>query len=134
MLVLALDALLVFVIGLAGGMALLLSLAIAGWVYFPLRQWLMGLLGRSDQRPLDSTLRQLVNNLFAADSEARSIYRQPEPVCSRPAGVRRLPRTGSRRLTRRGARLGAPPVQERRHDSNPCRVSLPRVQRGSTGR
>ena len=70
-LVLALDALLVFVIGLAGGMALLLSLAIAGWVYFPLRQWLMGLLGRSDQRPLDSTLRQLVNNLFAADSEAR---------------------------------------------------------------
>ncbi|WP_181919305.1 sensor histidine kinase [Alkalilimnicola ehrlichii] len=69
-LVLVLDALLVFVIGLAGGMALLLSLAIAGWVYFPLRQWLMGLLGRSDQRLLDSTLRQLVNNLFAADSEA----------------------------------------------------------------
>ncbi|MBZ2188719.1 hypothetical protein K8B33_06410 [Alcanivorax sp. JB21] len=69
-LVLVLDGLLVFVIGMAGAYALLLSLAIAGWIYFPLRMGLMHLLGRRDAPTLENSLPQLVNNLFAADSEA----------------------------------------------------------------
>ncbi|MCH8542029.1 MAG: histidine kinase [Alcanivorax sp.] len=70
-LVLVLDGVLVFVIGMAGAYALLLSLAIAGWIYFPLRVWLMGLLGRREPATLENSLPQLVNNLFTADSEAK---------------------------------------------------------------
>lgn len=68
-LVLVLDGVLVFVIGMAGAYALLLSLAIAGWVYFPLRVWLMRLMGRREATTLENSLPRLVNNLFAADSE-----------------------------------------------------------------
>lgn len=70
-LVLSLDAVLVLGIGLGGEHALLVSLAIAGWVYFPLRQGLMRYLGRHQDDALDDALQKLVDNLFTANSEVR---------------------------------------------------------------
>lgn len=70
-LVLALDAVLVLGIGLGGEHALLLSLAIAGWGYFPLRQSLMRYFSRDQDQALDAALQKLVDNLFSAHSESR---------------------------------------------------------------
>lgn len=55
LLVCALDLLLIHLLGLAGPIALSLSLALIGWLYFPLRQWLwswLADLGRAAPTPL----------------------------------------------------------------------------------
>lgn len=70
-LVLLLDAVLVLGIGWSGEHALLVALAVAGWVYFPVRQSLMRYLGRDRDDNLDVALQKLVDNLFTAQSEAR---------------------------------------------------------------
>ncbi len=53
--VIALDSLLVYLLRIDAGTSMLISLAIAGWIYFPLRQWLWSRLARSrvrDQPPV----------------------------------------------------------------------------------
>ena len=77
-LVVLLDLTLVFGLGLAGGMALSLSLAVAGWLYFPLRQTLMRRLGRNREHNFDLALKKLINNLFPASSEAHILSAWPD--------------------------------------------------------
>lgn len=77
-LVVLLDVALIFGLGLAGEMALALSLALAGWFYFPLRQALMSRLGRNRQNNFDLALKKLVDNLFSASSGGRILSAWPD--------------------------------------------------------
>ena len=70
LLVLVLDAILIMAVGLTGTYALTLSLAIAGWLYFPLRQWLWDRFGQRSGISLNEALRELVDKLFSASTEA----------------------------------------------------------------
>ncbi|HEX5677528.1 MAG TPA: hypothetical protein VFX91_06130 [Alcanivorax sp.] len=77
-LVVVLDLGLIFGLGLAGGVALSLSLALAGWIYFPLRQALMRRLGRSREHNFNLALKKLVDNLFSATSGTRILSAWPD--------------------------------------------------------
>lgn len=77
-LVVLLDLLLIFGLGLAGEVALSLSLALAGWLYFPLRQTLIRRLGRSREYNFNLALKKLVDNLFSANTGARIIAAWPD--------------------------------------------------------
>lgn len=77
-LVVLLDLALIFGLGLAGEMALALSLALAGWLYFPLRQALMRRLGRNRDNNFDLALKNLVDNLFSANSAGRILAAWPD--------------------------------------------------------
>lgn len=77
-LVVLLDLALIFGLGLAGEVALSLSLALAGWLYFPLRQTLMRRLGRSREHSFNLALKKLVDNLFSANSGARILSAWPD--------------------------------------------------------
>ncbi|WP_150910205.1 sensor histidine kinase [Marinobacter halotolerans] len=70
LMVLVLDAVLIMGAGLTSTYALTLSLAIAGWVYFPLRQWLWARFGQRTGISLNEALRELVDKLFSATTEA----------------------------------------------------------------
>lgn len=70
LMVLVLDAILIMGAGLTGTYALTLSLAIAGWLYFPLRQWLWDRFGQRSGISLNAALRELVDKLFSASTEA----------------------------------------------------------------
>lgn len=70
LMVLVLDATLIMGTGLTSTNALTLSLAIAGWVYFPLRQWLWDRFGQRSGISLNEALRELVDKLFSASTEA----------------------------------------------------------------
>lgn len=76
--VLLLDIALVFGAGLASGYALTLSLAAAGWVYFPLRQWLWQRVGQRASVSLDAALQELVDKLFSASSESQILSAWPD--------------------------------------------------------
>lgn len=69
-LVLLLDALLILGLHFAPGSALAVSLLAGGWVYFPLRQWLLvRLLG--PRRPLEAALGDIVALALLPESPAR---------------------------------------------------------------
>ena len=70
LMVLVLDAILIMGVGLTSTYALTLSLAIAGWLYFPLRQWLWDRFGQRSSISLNEALRELVDKLFSASTEA----------------------------------------------------------------
>lgn len=70
LMVLLLDAILIMGVGLTSVYALTLSLAIAGWLYFPLRQWLWDRFGQRSGVSLNEALRELVDKLFSASTEA----------------------------------------------------------------
>lgn len=57
----AADLMLVYVLQLTQGLALGLSLAVIGWVYFPLRQWLAEKLVPGERRRMDSLYPQLLH-------------------------------------------------------------------------
>lgn len=63
----ALDALLISAIGLNTETALALSLALIGWIYFPLRQWLMTKLFKSAEKQ-NKHLNRLIQKLFSAQT------------------------------------------------------------------
>lgn len=62
--VLLLDAL--FLLWLNEGAALALALALAGWIYFPLRQWLWTRLNPAARKTAEHYLPSLIDALFAA--------------------------------------------------------------------
>lgn len=64
-LVIGLDLLLVYALSLKIATALALSLAVVGWVYFPIRQWLLVRLWRRPQRDLRELFPELVRILLA---------------------------------------------------------------------
>jgi signal transduction histidine kinase len=63
--VIVLDSLLLWG-GASFGMSLGFSLAIAGWVYFPLRQWLWQRLSPAAKQTVERHLPQFIDTLFAA--------------------------------------------------------------------
>ncbi len=77
-LVIVLDLALVFGLGFAGEHALTLSLAFSGWLYFPLRQWIWRRMGEQEYVPLDAALRELVDKLFAAETEEQIRHAWPQ--------------------------------------------------------
>jgi signal transduction histidine kinase len=64
--VLGLDAILVSMVGMNHSTSLALALALIGWVYFPLRQWLFGLLRKNNSNG-SQQISRLVQNLFSAE-------------------------------------------------------------------
>lgn len=68
-LVLATDLLLVSLLHIGQLPALSLALAIIGWGYFPIRQWLWGKLGKKKSLSLKEILPDIANRLFAAKSK-----------------------------------------------------------------
>ncbi|MFT3821401.1 MAG: ATP-binding protein [Rubrivivax sp.] len=54
----------------SAGLALGAALAVAGWLYFPLRQWLWQRISPGPEQTLERHLPQLIDSLFAADSSA----------------------------------------------------------------
>lgn len=64
-LVVALDLLLVYALSLHAATALAISLAVGGWLYFPLRQWLLARLWRRQPRDLRELFPELVRVLLA---------------------------------------------------------------------
>jgi len=64
-LVIGLDVLLVYALSLQTTTALAISLAAVGWLYFPIRQWLMAALWRRQQRDLRDLFPELVRILLA---------------------------------------------------------------------
>ncbi len=73
LMVLGLDLLLIFFVNMTTSTALAVSLALSGWLYFPLRQLLWQKLGRHFSASQDDALRKLVDLLFAAKSEQQII-------------------------------------------------------------
>jgi signal transduction histidine kinase len=64
----SLDLLLVFVLDLTQPVALGVALLLAGWAYFPFRQWLMSQLFRNPQRDLQDLLPELLRLLLESES------------------------------------------------------------------
>jgi len=62
-----LDALFIFGIGLNTETALVISLAVIGWLYFPARQWIMTKLFKSNEKQNDQ-LNLLIKRLFSAQN------------------------------------------------------------------
>jgi signal transduction histidine kinase len=68
-LVVALDMLLLW-FNASGGLALGLALALAGWAYFPLRQWIWRRFDRSPGQSIERHLTRLVEQLLRSGSHA----------------------------------------------------------------
>jgi len=64
-----LDIVLIYGLHLSSVVSLWLALAIAGWLYFPLRQWLLQRFLRPNQQDLNNCLPQVVRGIATADSE-----------------------------------------------------------------
>lgn len=64
----SLDLLLVFALDLTQPVALGVSLLLAGWAYFPFRQWLMSQLFRNPHRDLQDLLPELLRLLLESES------------------------------------------------------------------
>lgn len=79
--VIVLDFLLIGALKLEAGMALSLAVAVVGWLYFPLRQWLWDRLGRTPQRHmqdwLPAALPLLIQMPEGEDREQRLLARWP---------------------------------------------------------
>ncbi|AFT69132.1 Putative signal transduction histidine kinase [Alloalcanivorax dieselolei B5] len=115
-LVVLLDLTLIFGLGLAGDIALMLSLVLAGWLYFPLRQGLMHRLGQSRQRNFDLALKTLVDKLFSVNSAGSILSAWPDLLNQTfsPLAIRQLtehPDGASVAVSTDGARLILPPLE-----------------------
>lgn len=80
--IIAVDFLLIGTLNLDSGMALTMSLAIIGWIYFPLRQWLWDKMGRTPRRRmqdwLPAALPLLIQMPEGDDREKRLLARWPD--------------------------------------------------------
>ncbi len=76
-LVLLVDVLLVALLGASQGVALAVALALAGWLYFPLRQWVMGRFSLQSKRRLEDFVAPLLelSAMRAGSVEAQSHWR-----------------------------------------------------------
>ncbi|EKF74743.1 sensor histidine kinase [Alcanivorax hongdengensis A-11-3] len=69
LLVILIDFALIFFLKLADHYALALSLAVSGWVYFPLRQQLWQKISKQHGASREQTLQEIVDKLFSAAGE-----------------------------------------------------------------
>lgn len=77
LIVVAFDLVLVYFVNMAGNSALAVSLALSGWLYFPLRQLLWEKVGQRFSVSQDDALRELVDTLFSAKTERQIIVTWP---------------------------------------------------------
>ncbi|WP_194864991.1 hypothetical protein [Alloalcanivorax profundimaris] len=77
LIVVAFDLTLVFFVNMTSSSALAVSLALSGWLYFPLRQLLWEKIGQRFSTSQDNALRELVDTLFAATSERQIVATWP---------------------------------------------------------
>ncbi|MBM1144474.1 ATP-binding protein [Alcanivorax sp. ZXX171] len=77
LIVVAFDLALVFFVNMTSSSALAVSLALSGWLYFPLRQLLWEKVGQRFNTSQDDALRELVDTLFAATSEQQIVATWP---------------------------------------------------------
>ncbi len=75
--VVAFDLVLVFFVNMAGNSALAVSLALSGWLYFPMRQLLWQKVSQRFGASQDDALRELVDTLFSAKTERQIIVTWP---------------------------------------------------------
>lgn len=67
--VVAVDILLITALGLGQGVAVAVSLLLVGWIYFPVRQWLLNKFKPAAKNSLDEVLPELASQLFSAKSQ-----------------------------------------------------------------
>lgn len=115
--IILLDLLLIGLLDMSGGMALSVSVAVVGWLYFPVRQWLWGRLGAGGQRGLVDWLPEILPLLIAEDrgpdQEARLLQRWPLllEVVFRPLAIQRSDGEAPRMLDD-GLALVVPDINE----------------------
>lgn len=91
-LVIGLDVLLVHALSLQESTALAASLAAAGWLYFPFRQWVMVVLWRRPQRDLRDLFPELVRILLAPSDREPTLEERWCALLARAFEPRRLAR------------------------------------------
>lgn len=118
--VIALDLLLVYVLRIDPRSSLLISLAIAGWLYFPLRQWLWRHLTHRQTEPHASRLvRQVTEALSGATHAPEAAWQQLLGDVFAPIAIERDERIDRDRIVDSGLGLDvagdaqAPPLQLR---------------------
>jgi len=93
--IILLDLALIGLLDISGGVALSVSVAIVGWLYFPVRQWLWSRLGGGGRRRLEDWMPDILPLLIEEerghDQEARLLQRWPQllRVVFRPLSIRR---------------------------------------------
>jgi signal transduction histidine kinase len=86
--VVALDLILISLIGFAPSYALVLAVVIAAWGYFPLRQWLLGRMFHRSRQNLDDYLPLLVGYFVQAEhADAMTIWKRVLSDVFRPLSV-----------------------------------------------
>lgn len=119
--VVVLDALLLGMLDMEAGLALSLSVAAVGWLYFPLRQWLWERLGRTSSRPmqdwLPAALPLLIQLPDGEDGGRQLRERWPALLATvfAPLGVERAANAGTASgpgIEDDGLALRVPPVEE----------------------
>jgi hypothetical protein len=111
-LVIGLDLLLVYTLSIQTFTALAISLAAAGWLYFPFRQWLMARLWRRRERDLRDLFPELVRILLAPADGAPPLEERWRDLLARvfqPRGLEQLASgPNSVRIEQGGLRLLVP--------------------------
>jgi signal transduction histidine kinase len=116
-LVICVDLLLVHALAIQGGTALAISLALCGWLYFPLRQRLLAALGHRRQRDLRELFPDLVRILLAPPDSTTPTEERWDALLARVFEPRAR------------TRLEAPATQVRIED-NGLRLLVPQVGAG----
>jgi signal transduction histidine kinase len=110
-LVIGVDLLLVYALSLHASTALAISLVVVGWIYFPMRQWLLALM-RRQQRDLRDLFPDLVRILLAPADSAPPLEERWRALLARvfePRTLARLEAAPSKaRIEQAGLRLVVP--------------------------
>ena len=110
-LIIGVDLLLVYALSLHASTALAISLVVVGWIYFPMRQWLLALL-RGQQRDLRDLFPDLVRILLAPADSAPPLEERWRALLARvfePRALARLEHApSSARIEQAGLRLVVP--------------------------
>jgi signal transduction histidine kinase len=110
-LIIGVDLLLVYALSLHASTALAISLVVVGWIYFPMRQWLLALL-RGQQRDLRDLFPDLVRILLAPADSAPPLEERWRALLARvfePRALARLEQApSSARIEQAGLRLVVP--------------------------
>lgn len=120
-LVLVLDVFLAWSLPLGDWSALTLSIAIAGWIYFPLRQWLLDHWLRQESET-DQQLRNATRQLVDLESDARICEQWPALLATvfRPLHTRLGDTPSDTHLAGSGLHLLVPDLQGNRHVRLSC--------------
>jgi signal transduction histidine kinase len=113
-LVICVDLLLIHALAIQAGTALAISLALCGWLYFPLRQRLLAALGHRRQRDLRELFPDLVRILLAPPGSAPPTEERWDALLARvfePRAHTRVPEAALQvRIEQSGLRLLVPGV------------------------